>query len=332
MAKNADQKLKLLYLLKILLRETDPEHTLTMNDILERLENLGLHAERKSIYDDFAALERFGYPVERQRGENNTVGYYIESRKFELPELKLLVDAVQSSNFITRQKSHALIEKLSGLVSRWEAQTLQRQVHISDRVKTMNESIYYNVDQIHTAILENKRITFQYFDWTPEKGKRLRKGGVLYCVSPWALTWSEGNYYLVAFDGEYGDIKHFRVDKMLRISAVDQQREGQGKFRQFDMARYSQKVFGMFGGREETVTLECDNDLAGVIIDRFGRDVTLFPGKNTFFVSVSVMISNNFFSWVLQFGGRMRITAPQSVIEEMRSLLSEVTEIYEGNK
>lgn len=328
MAKSADQKLKLLYLLKILLRETDPEHPLSMTEILDRLESLGLRAERKSIYDDFAALERFGYPVERRRGENNTVGYYLESRKFELPELKLLVDAVQSSNFITRQKSRTLIEKLSGLASRWEAQTLQRQVHISDRVKTMNESIYYNVDQIHTAILENTRITFHYFDWTPKKEKCLRKGGALYCVSPWALTWSEGNYYLVAFDGEYGDIKHFRVDKMLHITASDKAREGQGKFRQFDMARYSQKVFGMFGGREETVTLECDNDLAGVIIDRFGRDVTIFPGKDTFMVSVSVMVSNNFFSWVLQFGSRMRITAPRDVVHEMRTLLQETSEAY----
>ncbi len=328
MAKGADQKLKLLYLLKILLRETDPEHTLSMAEIIDRLEQQGLRAERKSIYDDFAALERFGYPVERRRGENNAVGYYVEVREFELPELKLLVDAVQSSNFITRQKSRTLIEKLSGLTSRWEAQTLQRQVHISDRVKTMNESIYYNVDQIHTAILKNTRITFQYFDWTAEKEKQLRRGGALYCVSPWALTWSEGNYYLVAFDGGYGDIKHFRVDKMLHITVTDQKREGQGKFRQFDMARYSQKVFGMFGGREETVTLECEKDLAGVIIDRFGRDVTIFPRGDTFLVSVSVMISNNFFSWVLQFGNRMRIVAPGDVAQEMKALLEETLEVY----
>ncbi len=328
MAKSADQKLKLLYLLKILLRETDPEHTLSMAEILDRLEQQGLGAERKSIYDDFAALERFGYPVERRRGENNAVGYYLEAREFELPELKLLVDAVQSSNFITRQKSRTLIEKLSGLTSRWEAQALQRQVHISDRVKTMNESIYYNVDQIHTAILYNTRITFQYFDWTAEKEKQLRRGGALYCVSPWALTWSEGNYYLVAFDGEYGDIKHFRVDKMLHITGTDQKREGQGKFRQFDMARYSQKVFGMFGGREETVTLECEKELAGVIIDRFGRDVTIFPSGDTFLVSVSVMISNNFFSWVLQFGSRMRIAAPSGVAQEMKTLLEEALEAY----
>ena len=329
MAKGADQKLKLLYLLKILLWETDPEHTLSMAEILDRLEQQGLSAERKSIYDDFAALERFGYPVERRRGENNGVGYYLEAREFELPELKLLVDAVQSSNFITRQKSRALIEKLSSLTSRWEAQTLQRQVHISDRVKTMNESIYYNVDAIHTAILHNTRITFQYFDWTPEKEKQLRRGGALYCVSPWALTWSEGNYYLVAFDGEYGDIKHFRVDKMLHIAATDQKREGQGKFRQFDMARYSQKVFGMFGGREEMVTLECEKELAGVIIDRFGRDVTLFPRGDTFLVSVSVMVSNNFFSWVFQFGNRMRIVAPSGVVQEMKTLLAEALEAYE---
>ena len=132
----------------------------------------------------------------------------------------------------------------------------------------------------------------------------------------------------MAFDGEYGDIKHFRVDKMLHIAVTDQRREGQGKFGQFDMARYSQKVFGMFGGREETVTLECQNDLAGVIIDRFGRDVTLFPTKDTFMVSVSVMVSNNFFSWVLQFGGRMRIVAPGDVVKEMQALLREASEVY----
>ncbi len=326
MRNNCEYKLKILYILKYLMEETDTEHPLSTKAILERLENVGITAERKSIYDDIAALQRFGISIEHTREFGG--GYYISERNFELPELKLLVDAVQSSKFITKQKSGALIKKLASLTNVHDADKLNRQVYMSNRIKTMNESIYYNVDMIHTAIIENVQITFKYFDWTPEKEKLFRHNGGTYRVSPWALCWEDENYYMVAFDAKSNMVKHFRVDKLARISFTDFPRDGASSFKNFDLAQYSKQVFGMFRGEIESITLKCDNSLAGVIIDRFGEDVSIFPQNDHFLASVSVMISKNFLSWVLQFGTKMQIVAPDSVKIKMKELLEEAGELY----
>jgi predicted DNA-binding transcriptional regulator YafY len=200
---------------------------------------------------------------------------------------------------------------------------LRRQVYVANRIKTKNESIYYNIDTIHTAILRNCRITFQYYDWTPEKKKKLRHDGARYEVSPWALTWDDENYYLIAYDSAVCDIRHFRVDKMLKISLTDLRRDGKEKFNDFDMAIYSKQVFGMFGGHPETVTLLCESSLAGVIIDRFGEDVTILPqdGADSFTASVKVVVSPMFLSWIVGFGGRIKITSPETVKDEYKKLL-----------
>ena len=312
------QKLKILYLMKILLDRTDDDHCLTMPELISALGEYGITAERKSLYADLAALREYGIDIETRRGKS--VGYYVANRLFELPELKLLVDAVQSSRFITTKKSNELIKKLSSLSSGYEAMQLRRQVYVANRIKTHNESIYYNIDAIHTAILRSSRITFQYFDWTPDKTRVLRHNGHLYDVSPWALTWDDENYYLIAYDSAVGNIRHYRVDKMLRITTTGQARDGREKFRDFDMAVYCGQAFGMFGGQVECVVLDCLDELAGVVIDRFGNDITIIRHDGHFEVPVNVMISPMFLSWVVSFGGRMKIVSPGHVKTAMAEL------------
>lgn len=233
--------------------------------------------------------------------------------------MKLLVDSVQSAKFITEKKSKDLIKKLEALVSKYEAKHLQRQVVISGRVKTMNESVYYNVDAIHEAISSDKQIRFQYFQWTVKKKMELRKDGAWYVLSPWGLMWDDEYYYMLAYDAEDEKIKHYRVDKMLNIDIVDCKREGQEAFKSFDMARYSKSLFGMFSGEQTTVTLEGTNDMAGVLIDRFGKDIMLHSiDEEHFSAVVEVAISKQFLGWVIALGENVKITAPKTVVEQMQ--------------
>ena len=271
MPKGSNQKLKLYRLAQIMLENTDDNHYITMPEIMSALEAYEVTADRRTIYADLKDLEALGIEVE---GEPVGGGYryHVVERPFELPELKLLVDAIQSSKFITERKTNALIRKLEKLVSKYEAMKLQRQVYVSGRIKTMNESIYYTVDTIHNAISENRKIRFQYFQWNVKKEMELRHDGAYYHISPWGLSWDAENYYLIGYDSEAGKIKHYRVDKMLRLQMSDEKREGKEYFKKLDMADYAKKSFGMFGGREEKVKLLVENTLAGVIIDRFGKE------------------------------------------------------------
>ena len=248
MAKGANQKLKLLYLARILSEETDEDHGLTLPEITARLAALDIPADRKTLYADFEELRRFGLDILTvQEGRQYT--YRLVSREFELPELKLLVDCVQAAKFITEKKSRELIRKLEGLASRNEALQLQRQVLISGRIKTMNESIYYNVDKLHQAINGNVRIRFRYFSWTVRKEMELRRGGADYEVSPLHLVWDDEYYYLVAYDNTDLKTKHFRVDKMLQIRLTRLPREYPEEAARLDISAYSRSLFGMFGGR-----------------------------------------------------------------------------------
>ena len=318
MRKGPNQKLKLLYLAKILSEETDDRHSLTMQDIIAALAAYGVNADRKTLYLDFDELRRFGMDIiTAQVGHNHY--YHLGSRDFELAELKLLVDSVQSAKFITNRKSADLIRKLSALVSNHEAKYLQRQVVISGRVKTMNESIYYNVDKLHEAIGAKSRIRFKYYQWNVKKEPELRKGGAWYCVSPWALLWDNENYYLVAYDAEDDKIKHYRVDKMLKISITGDKREGKERFGEFDLARYSRSLFGMFGGEEVRVTLDVRNDMIGVLIDRFGKDLMITKSDdNSCRTVVEVVVSRQFLGWIMALGDGVRIVGPESVVEQMR--------------
>lgn len=328
MPKGTNQKFKLYRLAQIMLERTDDDHYITMPEIIAALGEYEITADRKSIYTDLKDLEVLGIEVE---GEPAGRGYHyhVVSRPFELPELKLLVDAIQSSKFITEKKTNTLIRKLEKLVSRYEAMKLQRQVYVSGRIKTMNESIYYTVDAIHNAISENKKIRFQYYQWNVKKEMELRREGAYYCVSPWGLSWDDENYYLVGYDSEAGEIRHYRVDKMLRIRMTEEAREGREHFQKLDMADYAKKSFGMFGGKEEKVKLLVDNSLAGVMIDRFGKDIIMVPGKGEHFtVNVTVHVSSQFLGWIFSLGEKVKILGPEEVIQAMRREGERLTEQY----
>ena len=320
MAKSSGQKLKLLYIMKFLAENTDEDHPMSTSELIERLEAQGIHSERKSIYDDISKLCDFGYDIiqvhSRQGG-----GYYLAEREFELAELKLLVDAVQSSRFITTKKSRELIGKLERMAGKYDAGKLQRQVYVAGRVKTENESIYYNVDNIHRAIQENKKISFTYLDWNLQKELVPRKKGDKQ-VSPWALIWGEENYYLAAFDGEDKIMKHYRVDKMGNVKVLDAKREGVRQFADMDLASYVNQTFGMFAGQEESVTLAFPNRLAGVVLDRFGRESSIRPLEDgQFHIRVRVAVSGQFFGWLAGIGQEARIVGPEAVKEKYRAWL-----------
>lgn len=328
MPRSDNQKMKMLYLVKILEENTDSEHGLSMQEIIDTLAQCDIKAERKSIYSDISMLNEYGYDIECWK-DGKTYEYRLMSREFELPELKLLVDAVQSSKFITQSKSSKLIKKLEGLTSAYEAGSLHRQVYVANRIKTTNESVFYNVDDIQTAISTNSKISFKYFQWNVKKEKELRHNGATYVVSPWALTWDDENYYMIAYDDETDMLKHFRVDKMLKITVLDEPREGKNRFKSMDMAVYSKKMFGMFGGEEETVVLKCRNEMAGVIIDRFGTDVSMVKMDNEHFkVRVNIMVSPQFFGWLFSLGGGVTIIGPDEVAEQMKKALSDMSNLY----
>ena len=329
MPKGPNQKVKLLYLAKFFREETDEEHALTVQQLIEKLNAVDIPANRKTIYDDLEELRLFGLDIVKDMRERN-VYYYLASREFELPELKLLVDSVQSSRFVTERKSRELIKKLEGLVSVHEARQLHRQVLISGRVKTMNESIYYSVDKLHAAINDNKQIRFQYFQWNGQKETELRHDGQWYRISPWALVWENNYYYLLGYDPADAMLKHYRVDKMLRLSVVDKPREGRAQFEELDLARYTQSVFGMFQGERCEVQLLCSNALAGAIIDRFGKEVSLIPyDDERFTVRLAVEASQQFIGWVIGLGSGVKILSPESMVETMRSEIRRLTKDYE---
>ena len=331
MARSSNQKLKLLYLMRYLLENTDEEHPVSTSQLIDYLDQFGISAERKSIYDDIESLQVFGLDIERADSGRNS-GYYIASREFELPELKLLVDSIQSSKFITHKKTSQLIKKIEALASVHEAQLLQRQVYVAGRVKTMNESIYYNVDEIHTGISRNRKIRFKYFEYTVTKERRPRKNGAYYVMSPYALTWDDENYYLVAYDSEAGIIKHFRVDKMSDISVMQEPRDGREAYEQLDMAAYSRKVFGMFSGEEQSVQLRFANYLVGAVLDRVGRDVMIIPdGDEHFTVRTNVVVSPQFFAWICGFGDGVRILAPDDVVVAMKEHVEKIIKLYNHN-
>ena len=318
--RSANQKLKLLYLSKILMEQTDEEHPLTVQELIAQLARYDIQAERKSIYDDLEALSRFGLDVQCRKGRSP--GWFIGVREFELPELKLLVDAVQSSRFITRKKSDALIRKLERLASVHQAQQLQRQVFVSGRVKVMNESIYYNVDKIHAAIAAKRAITFQYFDYDMYRHKVFRRGGGLYTVSPYGLIWNSDNYYLVAYDSGNCEMRHYRVDKMVQITVTDRPLEGGEQYPAFDIAAYGQKHFGMYSGEEMTVTLRAKSTMSNVVLDRFGLDVILVPDGSDFFtVSIPLVLSPQFFGWLFALEPDVTLTAPPRAVEAYRQKL-----------
>ena len=325
MAKSPNQKLKLLYLMRLFLERTDEEHPVTVPELIAALGQYGISAERKSLYDDFEALRHFGLDIVQNGGK-----YYVGSRDFELPELKLLVDIVQSSKFITEKKTLSLIKKLEGLASVHDARRLQREVYVRNRVKSMNESVYYNVDEISGAIQQDRAIRFRYFEYTPRKERRFRRDGRFYEASPYALLCDDENYYLLAWDDAAKQMKHYRVDKMTAISPKRKARQGKEAFQALDMSAYGKSVFGMFGGAAQQVRIRFAGHLAGAVIDRFGKEVVLAVEDETHFIAtLPVVVSPQFFGWVVGFGAEAEVLSPPDVRQELYDYLQKTASLYE---
>lgn len=322
MPKSERQKLKLCLLIDFFKKKTDAEHPASVSDIIDYLTRFDILAERKSIYRDIAAMEQLGYDIVAVH--NKRFSYYLDSREFETAELRMLVDAVQASRFITGKKSNELIKKLESLATEYDAKKLHSQVFVTNRIKSSNESIYYNVDAIHSAIQENRQITFKYFDWDVSKRRVYRKSGGTYEVSPWALIWHNENYYLIAYDSSDELIKHYRADRMNSIDMTDKTRDGSNEFKELDVALYAKKFFGMYNGELVNVTLRCANEVTNAVIDMFGSDAEFMPNEdeNSFNVTAEVALTPVFLSWVFMFGGRVEILSPDSAAEELKSMAS----------
>ena len=324
MARSANQKLKLLVIRDYLLRCSDERHPVTISQIIEELARFNISAERKSIYDDIEMLRVYGMDI-----VTNSRSYYVGERDFQMPELKLLVDSIQSSKFITQKKTMSLIKKIEELASKYDAQLLERQVYVRNRVKSMNESVYYNVDRISDAINQDSVIRFKYFDFNLKAERHLRKDGGWYEVSPFALMWDDENYYMLAYDAEAGNLRHYRVDKMLDITALEKAREGKEAFAEVDMSSYSKKVFSMFSGEPRPVRLRFANHLAGAVFDRFGTDVMLIPdGTDHFTVSLEVVVSPPFYAWVFSFGEEAEIISPEVIRENAAVMAQQIADMY----
>ena len=324
MSRGTNQKFKFTYLMKVMLEKTDDDHALTMPQIIDELEKYDVTAERKSIYADFADMtEKFGIEIIKEQIGRETY-YHVGSREFELAEVKLLVDAIQSSKFITQTKSKDLIGKIKGFVSEYQGKNLQRQVFIDDRVKTMNESVFYNVDEVYTAINENKKIKFKYYKWDINKKLVARHNGEWFVLSPWGLTWVDENYYMIAYDEWDGKVKSYRVDKMMRISITDEKRTGQKEFKEYDMANISKATFGMYGGPKKKVKIQFENSMCGVFLDRFGKDITFRPvNENHSEFYVDVNISRHFFGWLFGMGSKVKLVGPDEVVDQLRVYVAE---------
>ncbi len=324
MAKMPNQKMKALYIMDYLMRNTDEEHPAPMKEIIAYLESCGISAERKSIYSDIEGLQLFGVDI-----LSSSKGYYVVSRDFELPELKMLVDCVSASKFITEKKSEKLIKKIEALSSKHDAVKLQRQVYIADRIKMGNEDIYRSVDTLSEAINGKRKVSFRYFEYDIDKKKKFRNGGEEYIVSPYSLTVSDENYYLISHYSKHENLTHFRVDRMSDIRVLEDISEdvenimGEG----FSIGEYSKKIFSMYSGENNRVELMCDNNMMNSVIDRFGKDVFVQKVDDGHFkVKVSVDISPTFFAWVFTFGGKIKISAPENVKEQFNDVIKKFLE------
>lgn len=321
MARSANQKLKLFYLLDILSKETDENHTLGISDLSEMLYHYGISAERKALYNDIATLCDYGYAIEKSGR-----GYYLAERDYELAELKTLVDIIQSSSFLTAKKCAAITKKLYKHTSRYGAAELDRQVHTTSS-RTPNEKIFYIVDAIHRAIRDDKKITFSYFRYNNKKELVEKTKGYVYTVSPFSLLFDNENYYLIGFFEECGEVRHYRVDRMQNVCILEESRSAESRKNAPDMSRYDSKSFGMFGGNETLVTLHCDGSMAGAIIDRFGEEPTfILHSDGSFDITTRVFVSPQFFGWLAGLGKNVNIKAPESTKAEYKNYLKEILE------
>ena len=326
MPKSENQKLKIFYILDYLQKNSHRDHPVRAAELIDMLQNQhGILCERKTVYADIAALQDYGVDIESIPSKSG--GYYIASRNFELPELKLLIDAVQSSRYLTEKKSRELIEKLCNQCNEHDSRLLRRNMLVSGRVKSMNETIYYNVDAIQEAITQNKQIAFRYFDW--DFGGQRRYRDKTYQASPYGLCQDNENCYLLAWSERYG-VTHYRVDRMASITVTESNRIPCPELTGRALNEHAQRHFQMFSGEEINVKLRFHRSLLNVVIDRFGKDTMLIPEDGDWFnFTVPVAVSPMFLSWVIGFGSKAKILYPQGVAEACRALCQEAMHQYD---
>lgn len=326
--KSVNQKLKLLYIRDCLLENSNEEHPVSVAALISYLETRGIFVERKTIYDDIEQLRLYGEDILLKKGKYG--GYFYASREFELPEIKMLVDSVQVSKFLTEGQSIDLIKKLESLTNRFEAGELHRQVFVRNRVKTEQTNVFSNIDHISAAINRDRTVTFKYFYFDLNKKPRFKNGGRLYEISPFCLIWDDENYYMLGYDAAAGIMKHYRVDRMKSVSSTENQRQGGEAFSRIDISAYGKKVFNMYGGEEKSVKLRFDNSLINVVIDKFGRNTMIVPDKDGrhFTVNVDVLVSAQFYSWLLGFIGECEVLEPAEMREELGRIGRELVGRY----
>lgn len=332
MAKSLNQKEKLLRIVQILEEKTDENHALSTRALIDELKTYDIEAERKSIYDDIMVLQNMGYDIRLDKSRTGG-GYSLLSRRLEKSEILPLVDAISCSRFITEKKSRELIKKLEGFLSIYEAGELNRNVYVSDRIKTDNESIFYVVDGISTALIAHKAVSFLYCEWNIKKELVARKDGKEYRVYPITLAWDDEKYYLIGIDLESGNIKHYRCDKIKNVSIIEEDNilseEHKKIISDFQAVKYENKTFGMYGGHEETVTLTFPERFCGVMIDRFGKEPTLRKEQdNLVSIRVNVNVSSQFFGWLSGLGNDVKIKAPQNVRDEYVDYIRNILDGY----
>lgn len=328
MPRSFNQKLKILYLMKIFQERTDREHPIPVKEIVSILHSWGIKADRKTIYADIEALQYFGMKIGHRRGAD--AGYFLEDRVFELPELKFLMDTVQSSHFITQEQTQKLVKKLERLASDPETRKLQEQMLQENGVKTPNEEIYTNVERIYDAIAANRQISFCYYEWSLARKLRVKKNGQRYRISPWKMIWNNDSYYLLGVDEISGIVKHYRVDRIKDVKQEKNSRNGAAIFRDFDLGKVSVGTFGMFGGRDTLLKLEFENSMIDVVMDHFGQEAMIFPSDEGHFTfQAHFHVSGRFFGWLAGLGPGVKILSPEKTRREYMAFLRQAMEGYE---
>ena len=321
-------RIKLLKIWEILCQETDEEHPIESTVLIERLADIGIPCERKTIYRDIEALKEYGYEVECERGKKNQ--YYVLDRSFDLPELHILLDAVQAASFITPKKTKEIVNKIADLAGSRKGEVLKRNIVSFNTTKSQNEQIYYVVDEIVRAISKRKKIEFKYFDYDANHNKVYRKDGGRYVMNPYSTVFSDDNYYLLCYNDKYKNIIHYRVDRMDSVKMLNDDIVPLDEGSQFNVTQHKKELFGMFTGQEEDVRFEIEKSLLDVVFDRFGSDIKVMPcGDDKYTFTAQVQVSPIFIGWCCAFGKKVKIVSPDNVVERLKNHLKEMGEQYE---
>lgn len=333
MGKTEKQKSKILFLKDILERETDENHGITMDEIIHQLEMNGITAERRSIYDDIRNLSEYEYGMNIQKPSGKDKTYRLLDHDFTIQEVKLLVDSVQASKFLSEKKSRDLIAKLEKLCSKYDAMNLRREMLVANRVKQTNERIFTNIDSIQKAIAQDVQISFKYFEYGLDGNNKpyykYRSGGKPYFVSPCTMAYTDDNYYLLAYYAKHNEIRNYRIDRMTDLTICTDERQGRELFEEIDKNQYTKYTFAMFNGEKQKVTLRFAPKLLNVMIDRFGTSIMAYHAEGgDFQATVTVSVSPQFFGWLAGLGELVHIETPDEVATEFRKYLKGIVALY----